>query len=147
MMWGGISHQSRADLVHVPGTLTSVRYWDEIIRPVVVPFIRQGHARIFQQDNARPHTARHTRAVFQQNHIVTLDWPARSPDLSPIEHMWDVLGRRVRKPHDVDNVNDLELALQRGWARIPLGVIRDLIGSMRRRCMAVIAKAGGHNRY
>ncbi|KAH3875298.1 hypothetical protein DPMN_038561 [Dreissena polymorpha] len=61
--------------------------------------------------------------------------------------MWDVLDRRVRKRYDVDNVNDLKLAFQRGWARIPLGVIRDLIGSMRRRCMAIIAKAGGHNRY
>ena len=40
---------------------------------------------------ARPHVARHTRNVLQQLNIPTIDWPARSPDLSPIEHLWDYL--------------------------------------------------------
>ena len=67
-----------------------------------------------------------------------LQWPAKSPDLSPIEHLWDHLGRQVRERHDVNKIRDLERALQ---------VIRKLICSMRRRYLAVLAANGGHTRY
>ncbi|GFW93474.1 uncharacterized protein TNCV_46771 [Trichonephila clavipes] len=58
---------------------------------------------IFQQDNARPHTAR----VLQDglHTVTTLLWPPRSPDLSPIEHIWDQLVRRVENP---TSLNELE---------------------------------------
>ena len=68
-------------------------------------------------------------------------------DLSPIEHLWDHLGRQVRERHDVNNIRDLERALQAEWVRIPLQVIRKLICSMRRRCLAVVAANGEHTRY
>ena len=70
-----------------------------------------------------------------------------SPDLSPIEHLWDHLGCQVRERHDVNNIHDLERALQAEWVRIPLQVIRKLFCSMRRRCLAVLAADGGHTRY
>lgn len=97
MVWGGISHRGKTVfvVVNVNGTLNSKIYCYEIIVPVVVLFLRQGNARILQQDNAHPHTARHTQTTLQQINIVTLDWPARSPDLSPMEHVWDILGRRL----------------------------------------------------
>lgn len=147
MVWGGISHRGKTVLVVVNGTLNSQRYCDEIVVPVVVPFLRQGNARILQQDNARPHTARHTQTTLQQNNIVTLDWPARSPDLSPIEHVWDILGRHLRQRHNVNNVAELVIALQHEWNQISVQEVRNLIRSMRRRCMAVIAANGGHTKY
>ena len=97
MIWVGICDNRKTDLVEVPRRLTAIRYCNEIVQPVIVPFLQQGHARILQQDNARPHVARHTITVLQRNNIATLDWPAKSPDLSPIEHFWDVLGRKVRR--------------------------------------------------
>lgn len=59
------------------------RQWDEVrdCRSCSCPFLRQGNARIMQQDSVRQHTARHTETSLQQNNIVTLDWPARSPDM------------------------------------------------------------------
>ena len=56
-------------------------------------------------------------------------------------------GTQVRKRHDVNDIRDLERALQAEWARIPLQVIRKLICSMRRCCLAVLAANGGHTRY
>lgn len=147
MVWAGIYHDGKTDLVTVAGNLTSQRYCNEIIQPVVMPFMQQHNVGIFQQDNARPHTARHTQHVLRLNNVRVLPWPARSPDLSPIEHLWDHLGRQVRENHDVDNVRDLERALQYEWTRIPLRTIRKLVGSMRRRCMAVLSANGGHTRY
>ena len=127
----------------MPGNLTAQRYCDGIIKPVVVPYLQQHNIGIFQHDNVRPHTTRHTQNILRIQNISVLQWPARSPDLSPIEH----LSRQVRERHDVYNICDLERAMQAKWVRIPLQVIRKLICSRRRRCLAVLAANGGHTRY
>ena len=59
MIWDGISARFRNELIVVPGNLTGIRYRDEILDPVAVPFVRR-HNLVFQQDNARPHTGRVT---------------------------------------------------------------------------------------
>ena len=82
-MWGGISSRGRTALVVVDGTLTGIRYRDEIIQPHVLPFVQQRDA-MLQQDNARPHVARVVTDFLTQNNVNVLPWPAISPDLSPI---------------------------------------------------------------
>ena len=77
------------------GHLTGVRYRDEILRPVAVPFVQQHHI-IFQQDNARSYVARVCQDFLANHNINPLDWPPYSPDLSPIEQLWDEMDRRVR---------------------------------------------------
>ncbi|GFW30920.1 DDE_3 domain-containing protein [Trichonephila clavipes] len=67
------------------GTLTGQRYVDDILRPHIGPFLNGLPGAIFQQDNARPHTARVAQDFLR--HFQTLPWPARSPDLSPVEHV------------------------------------------------------------
>ena len=94
-----------------------------------------------------PHTARHTQNILHIHNINVLQWPARSPDLSPIEHLWDHLGCQVRERQDVNNIRDLEHALQAEWVRTLLQVIRKLICSMRCRCLLILAVNGGHTRY
>ncbi|GFV54623.1 transposable element Tc1 transposase [Trichonephila clavipes] len=65
------------------------RYVDDILRPHVGPFLNGLPGAIFQQDNARPHTTRVAQDFLR--HFQTLPWPARSPDLSPVEHVCDQL--------------------------------------------------------
>ena len=73
---------------------------------MVVPFIRQ-------HDNARRHVARIRMRFLEAEHIPILDWPAYLLDMSPIEHLWDVLDRRVRDRVPVPgNVRQLRVALQ-----------------------------------
>ncbi|GFX78966.1 transposable element Tcb1 transposase [Trichonephila clavipes] len=50
---------------------------------------------IFQQDNAQPHVARIIQRFFVNHQIELLPWPARSPDLSPIENMWSMVVQRL----------------------------------------------------
>ena len=99
-------------------------------------------------DNSRPHRARIVQQFLQQNNVDHLDWPARFPDLSPIEHVWDILGQRVRKRVPRPRMlQALCAALQEEWRRIPQLQIARLIRSMSRRCVAYIDATGGHTRY
>ena len=130
----------KTDLVIVNGNLNAQRYCDQIISPVVLPFTQRHPGFLFQQDNAHPHTTRITTDLFQRNNVQMLDWPARSPDLSPTEHVGDMLGRRVREYHqDINNVYDLEHALNQDWKNVTVLDINQLTNSMRRRCIIVIS--------
>lgn len=51
---------------------------------------------MLMQDNARPHTARIVTQYLDDVEIRKMDWPSRSPDLNPIEHVWDMMGRKIR---------------------------------------------------
>ncbi|GFU47163.1 transposable element Tcb2 transposase [Trichonephila clavipes] len=98
--------------------------------------------KIFQQDNARPHTARVSQDFLR--HFQTLPWPSCSPDLSPVEHVWDKLKRQVPSCH---SIHDLELAVQDLWAHLPEDNIWCLINSMPDRVAACLAAGGGPTRY
>lgn len=146
MVWGAVSWNRKSDLVVIDGNLNAQRYVNEILRPNVLPLVRR-YNMIFQQDNARPHTARVSRDFLNNHNIRNLPWPARSPDLSPIEHVWDLLGRNVRSHHHVRTRQQMIAALRQEWNAIPQNSIRTIIGSMRRRCMACIRANGGHTSY
>ncbi|GFU35649.1 DDE_3 domain-containing protein [Trichonephila clavipes] len=79
------------------GILTGQRYVVDILRPYVGPFLNGLPGVIFQQDNTRPHTARVAQDFLR--HFQTLPWVVRSPDLSPVEHLWDQLKRQMPSCH------------------------------------------------
>ena len=129
--------------------MTARRYIDEILEPELVPFLRNnGDVTLFQQDNARVHPARLTMDFFNQNGVQVLPWPAFSPDLNQIEHLWDQLGKRVyNRRHPSISRQQLAMALQEEWDNITQDQIQRLIRSMRRRCQATLDANGGHTRY
>ena len=133
----------------INGNLNAVRYRDEIIRPHVILFV-QGQQRhiTLQQDNAIPHVARVVRDFLAQQNIDVLPWPAVSPDLAPIEHVWDEMQRRVRAlPNQPVTLAALGQTLVQIWNGIPQLFFNNLVRSMRRRCQDCIDANGGHTRY
>lgn len=147
MVWAGISAHRRTRLHFIDGALNARRYIDNVLRPTVVPFIAQ-HGGIFQHDNATPHRARITQAFLQENNTGVLEWPALSPDMAPIEHIWDELGRRVYRRHNPpQTLQELRNALDEEWTAIPQHFIERTINSMRRRCNDCLRARGGHTRY
>ena len=86
---------------------------------------------MFQQDTALAHDARGTRDFLQQHNIIIMLWPALSPDLNPIEHLWDEIQRKLNevRPRPI-TAADLSVAFLRIWAAIPMAFIKHLIHSM-----------------
>ena len=118
----------------------------QIVTPHVLPY-GQRHNLTLQQDYARCHTARYTMELLNRDNVDVLDWPSRSPDLSSIEHMWDMLGRRVRERPDVNSLAGLDRALHEECTRIPVRDVNKLMNSMRKRSEAVMAADCGHTHY
>lgn len=146
----GVSYDGKTELHVVDGNLNSQKYRDNILEPIVVPYAGAiGPDRfIFQDDNARPHRARIIHAFLEEQGIEHLDWPSKSPDLSPIENLWKVLRAKVcerLRPHH--RLDDLPQLLHEAWERIPQQLVRRLISTMHKRCRECIAHEGGHTHY
>ncbi|UYV79433.1 hypothetical protein LAZ67_17002595 [Cordylochernes scorpioides] len=119
------------------GTMTAQRYVDDVLRPVTLPYLQGVPNALYQQDNARPHTARISQQALQD--VQMLPWPPYSPDLSPIEHVWDIIGRRLHALPQPRSEDELWQMVEREWRAIPQDAIRTLIDSLPRRVAACIA--------
>ena len=72
-----------------------------------------------------------------------LDWSIQSPDLNPIEHLWDELERRLRtRPNRLPSVPKLTKALVAEWKQVPAAMFQHLVESFPRRVEAVTAAKG-----
>ncbi|KAJ8356626.1 hypothetical protein SKAU_G00194200 [Synaphobranchus kaupii] len=148
MVCGAIGHGWRSALVFVEGALNARRYIDLILRNHVVPYITHNPGVLFMQDNAHPHVARMSMDFLNKHGVVVLDWPPYSPDMNPIEHIWDILGRRIRRrPAPPQNLVQLRVALQEEWDCIPQRQINGLVTSVPRRINTLQDANGGHTRY
>ena len=76
--------------------MTGVRYRDEVLQPIFQPYAGAvGDDFLLMDDNARPHRSIVVNKFLEQEGIVRMDWPAISPDLNTIEHVWDMLQRSI----------------------------------------------------
>ncbi|UYV71905.1 hypothetical protein LAZ67_9001013 [Cordylochernes scorpioides] len=145
MVWGAIAYDSRSPLLRIQGTMTAQRYVDDVLRPVTLPYLQGVPNALYQQDNARPHTARISQQALQD--VQMLPWPPYSPDLSPIEHVWDIIGRRLHALPQPRSEDELWQMVEREWRAIPQDAIRTLIDSLPRRvaeCIAVRDEEAGY---
>ena len=128
MLWGCVSCTSKLDLITVRGNLNGQIYRQNILEASVVPHFDNhplNRTPLFMDDNARPHIARVVTDYLHYESITSLPWPARSPNLNPIEHVWDIIGRRVReRTPPIQTLNELEQTLHQEWQRLTQVQIR-----------------------
>ncbi|GFT29690.1 transposable element Tcb1 transposase [Trichonephila clavipes] len=141
MVWTGISLGYHTDLsIFKWGTVTAVRYRDEVLEPIVrLNAGAVGPSFVLMDDNACPHRADIIDEYLESEGIARMACPAYSLDLNPIENLWDALGRAVssRFPPPTTLI-ELETALQEEWRLLNSAVVDHLIESMVRRCKLCI---------
>ncbi|GFT51427.1 transposable element Tcb2 transposase [Trichonephila clavipes] len=123
------------------GSVNGTRYCNEILLPYVCLFRGAiGQQFLFMDDNAPCHRTVAAEQLLESEDIERMDWPARSPDLNPMELVWGLLGRRLAaRTLPPVTIRELRLALQYEWAAMPQQLIDTLILSKGRRCETCLA--------
>ena len=150
LVWGGMTWEGKTELLVIRGNLNGQRYREEILEGPVRLFAGAfGPANmILVDDNARPHRNRIADQFFEDSGIARMEWPAKSPDMNPIENIWGIMKQRIsRRLRYQHTLNDLEAMVHEEWNAVALPTVRKCISSMRRRTAALIAAAGGHTHY
>ncbi len=130
------------------GTINAEKYI-EILEHNMLPSRRhlfQGRPCIFQQDNAKPHSAHITKSWLRRKRVRVLDWPACSPDLSPIENVWRILKRKMRQRRP-RTVAHLKTCLQEEWDRITPETLHHLVSSVPKHLLSVVKRNGNITKW
>uniref|UniRef100_A0AC34RLD5 Transposase n=1 Tax=Panagrolaimus sp. JU765 TaxID=591449 RepID=A0AC34RLD5_9BILA len=147
LVWGCFSSSGVGPIRRIEGIMDSIMYRD-IMENTMLPFARQTKIRgwVYMQDNDPKHRSRLVQQWFLNRKVRLMEWPSQSPDLNPIEHLWNELGKRVgARTHR--NQDELFEDLQREWRAIPLNVLTNLVESMPRRCAEVLKCKGYAVKY
>lgn len=150
MVWGCMTSRGVGTICPLQGAVNTEVYL-QVCGPQILRAIwdRWGLAHsqcTFQQDNATPHVSRPALAWFREHGIRVMIWPAQSPDLNPIEHLWAVLKRKQRYWEQPANLDALWLKIQEEWAATMPDICQRLVESMPRRLAAVIKAKGGYTK-
>lgn len=147
MVWGCFSRSGVGPLVRIDGIMDRVVYAN-ILRTQMLPHGRHNMPAgwRFQQDNDPKHKSKHVTDFIKRQKVKVLEWPSQSPDLNPIEHLWEELDRRIRIKNYA-NKDALYEALKNEWEKIPIDRLEKLVDSMPARCKAVINAKGYATKY
>lgn len=151
MDWGCMTDSGVGELFVCEGRMDSSKYINVLETALLPSFTKLfGDTNMdsdkFQQDNAPCHKSARTMTWFRENSIELLDWPAQSPDLNPIEHLWGLLKRRVRR-HTINNREELKRYLRLEWNAITAEDCKNLVSCLPKRISAVIKAKGGPTKY
>ena len=134
MVWGCFTFRGVGNFCKIDGNMNGALYRQILEEDLMNSIEEHGFAIndiIFQQDNDPKHTANLTKEWFDNNNITVLDWPAQSPDLNPIEHLWNEIDRRLRcLPGSISGTEDLWEKIQLVWEEIDVDYCTNLIRSM-----------------
>ncbi len=101
---------------------------------------------IFQQDLAPAHTVKSTKSWLNDHGVGVLDWPANSPDLNPIENLWGIVKRKMRKKRP-KNADELKATVKETWTSMTPHQCHKLITATPHRIEAVIKAKGAPTKY
>jgi hypothetical protein len=148
MVWGCFTKKRVGKLCILDRTMDRF-YYRQILDENMLSSVEQmglGSNFTFMHDNDPKHTSAMVKDWLRDNGIQVMQWPSSSPDLNPMEHLWDVLEDRVKK-HDSKNKAELAQHLIEEWNKIDLSVLEKLVNSAPSRLHESIKMKGYATRY
>jgi transposase len=151
-VWGCFSYYNVGPIKRVEGIMNGPMY-RSILKTYMAPYLRQLKKDkdvefIFQHDNDPKHTSKVAKNYLHNANIVILDWPSQSPDLNPIEHLWNIVKIKLdnlqQRPSSLENLFDIA---KEEWENLGLETLQTLINSMPDRIEAVIRAKGHSTKY
>ena len=164
MIWGCFIGDRLGPIVFIDGTVNKEVYvgmLEEYFLPFLnAVYIDEPTPREFQQDNARPHVAKITRDWFkplaEKYDLKLMQWPPNSPDMNPIEHIWEHVKRELHRQYsDTFSLSGssefikttLRQRLYKVWWDIGPDVLKTLLESMPKRAKALLKAAGWYTKF
>jgi hypothetical protein len=151
MMWGCMLWDGCGYACKIDGKMDAELYCnilDEQLMDSLDYYGKEEEDIIFQQDNDPKHTSKMAKNWFQNHDMEVMEWPAQSPDLNPIEHLWSHLKRKLGEYEEAPGgILELWERVDKEWNKIREEVCQNLIESMARRVKAVIKAKGKYTKY
>jgi transposase len=155
MFWGCFHGYTKGPSLFWEKDWGSIR--EETYRAKIIPLVdgwiqlkrHEGVPLIFMQDSAPSHVARGTIQDLEERGIICMRWPAFSPDLNPIEMVWNWMKDWIQERYDdtLRGSDALREAIIAAWNAVTEAYLNELLESMPARCQAVIDANGLHTRY
>jgi transposase len=151
MMWGCITYAGVGYGCHIEETMDADVYrhiLETSFKDTLEYWGLSKQSVIFQHDNDPKHTSKKVKEWFVKEGIQVLAWPAQSPDLNPIEHVWRHLKLKLaRYETKAKGIHELWERCDKEWNSFSTEECRKYIESMPARVKAVMATKGGHTKY
>ena len=146
MTWNGVGYSCKID-----GNMDAALY-SEILKGELIDTINYYNLDpkeiIFQHDNDPKHTSHLAKQTTQGLGIKVMDWPSQSPDLNPIEHLWDHLSRSLKdRKVTITSRDHLWEVLEKELKEENRDLCRKLIASLPIRIKSVLDQKGGYTKY
>ena len=129
------------ELCFCAGTVNSETYC-AMLEKTLIPLLKKYPDRIFMQDNASCHRSGATMEFLEKHDVTILSWPARSPDLNPIEHFWAIF-KKTCFNKKISDVEQLRTQIVDVFAALPQSMIDNLVMSFPKRIEALKESKGG----
>ncbi|GFV82922.1 transposable element Tcb1 transposase [Trichonephila clavipes] len=148
MVWGGMAANGVGRLTFIDSTLNHIGYINILKENLKqsAQDLNLGDDLWFQQVNDPKYTAHNVKRWLLYNIKNQLRSPPQSPDLNPIEHLWDILERKIRQ-HHITSKGMLKRVIVTEWNTISSEDTSKLVRSMPKRLTEVLRRKGYPTNY